>query len=214
MQESFLKNLAIKIGFAILVIALLDLVFLNWWLLKPEEKPADSNISIVTPSPLATPEVSPTPIVEPSPTPPVTQASPNNQPTVVTNTQTIVQTANKEIFIPLGSGSTKSNSFADIAGTDISIDLTKYSGVQSIIFQASLWVEGGNGRAYARLYNVDDKNPYIESQISSNSSSGSVEYSQNIPMPYSTKVYRVQAKTDITQFAAHVDNARIKITLK
>lgn len=220
MQESFLKSLAVKFGFAILVIAFADLVFLNWWILKSEKKQPETNNGVVvnsSPLPSISSAASPTPTIQavpsaqPSPT-----IAPISKPQAPVNTynQTIVQTANKEIFIPLGSGSTNSNSYADLSGTDVSIDLTKYSGVQSIVFQASVWVDGGNGRAYARIINVDDNNPYFESQISSNSGAGSVQNSTNIPMPYSTKVYRIQAKTDITNFAAHIENARIKITLK
>ena len=43
---------------------------------------------------------------------------------------------------------------------------------------------------------------------------GEVKASGKIPFPSGAKTYRIQAKTDITNFAAHVENARLKITLK
>src|SRR3989344_3696908 len=132
----------------------------------------------------------------------------------VNRTETVVQTSQKEIFIPLGSSSTKSNSYAELAGLEVTIDPSKYWAIDSMIFEASLWVDGGNGRAWAQLYVVDDKNPLIESQISNPTSTPTIKTSGNIPIPGGAKSYRVQAKTELTDYAAHVDNARLKITLK
>ena len=60
----------------------------------------------------------------------------------------------------------------------------------------------------------NEKNPLIESQISGTAGTGEVKASGKIPFPSGAKTYRIQAKTDITDFAAHVENARLKITLK
>ena len=229
MEETLPSSIFSKFVLAIVVVGIFDLVFVNWWILNRANQslPATSNQAGV-PTGVISPMASPSPLDSsgaestsnkvssstPTPTP---APSPTTIPVVSPSpvpSQTIIQTASKEIFIPLGSGSVTTNSFSDIAGSDVTIDLTKYPGVQSIVFQASIWVEGGNGRAYARIYNVDDKNPYFESQITNNTGVGSVQNSLNIPLPYSTKTYRIQAKTDITQYAAHIDNARFKITLK
>ena len=217
MEQSLFSRILTKIGIAILAIALFDLLFVNWWILKYQR----SNIkdqnkdmtrvveqNLIEPSP--TPQSSPSPIVEPK-----TETKTIETKTVVEKqTQTIIQTAQKEIFVPMGQGSTNSYTFADLNGTDVTIDTSKYSAIDSMIFEASIWPEGGNGRAYAQIKNVTDNNPLIESQITNSSASGVVKTSGKIPIPTGTKTYRVQAKTDITNFAAHVENARIKITLK
>ena len=139
-------------------------------------------------------------------------------PTTIYQTQvhekTVVQTAQKEIFIPIGSGSTTSNSYANLSGVQVTIDWSKYSGVESAVFEANIWAVGGNGRAYAQLVNVTDSNPLNESTINSSSGSGEFKVSGKVPISSGVKTYGVRAKPDIVDFAAHVDNARIKITLK
>ena len=224
-EQSLFSRILTKIGIAILAIALFDLLFVNWWILKKskvskdEANPAsqvvnkaDSDtIREITSTPSPTPSTSPT-----SSSKSTTQSSPivKTETVIEKQTQTIGQTAQKEIFVPLGQGSTNSSSFADLLGTDVTIDTSKYSAIDSVVFEASIWPEGGNGRAYAQIKNVTDNNPLFESQISNSSASGVVKTSSKIPISTGAKTYRVQAKTDITNFVAHVENARIKITLR
>jgi len=214
MGESFSKSILIKLGVAILAIALIDLFYLNYWVIKSEKLKVESGKFAqenrqIEPKPSQSPQAeSPSPVVSPSPT----SVPALNQTTL--KTTTVVQTAQKEIFIPIGSGSTKSGTFADLSGLEVTIDTTKYSEIESVVFEASLWTDGGNGQAWAKLKNVSDNNPFIESQISSTSGVGEVKTSGKIPIPAGSKKYGVQAKTDITNFAAHVDNARLKIVLR
>ena len=225
MEQSLFSRILTKIGIAILAIALFDLIFVNWWILKKTKVNSDkANLAsqVVNKADAdTTREITstPSPISSPSSTnssKSASQSSPivKTETVVEKQTQTIVQTAQKEIFVPLGQGSTNSSPFADLLGTDVTIDTSKYSTIDSVIFEASIWPEGGNGRAYAQIKNVTDNNPLIESQISGSSSSGVVKTSGTIPILPGSKTYRVQAKTDITNFAAHVENARIKITLR
>lgn len=200
-----------------MAVALLDLFFLNYWVIKgqkelgegedsPNKTEESREISAPSPSPISL--ASPVVAAEPP-------AGASETKTVVEKvTSTVVQTAQKEIFIPIGSGFNNKNSYTDIPGLEVTIDTTKYSAIESVVFEASIWVEGGNGRAWARLKNISDSNPYVEGQISSSSSSGEVKTSGNIPIPNGSKKYGIQAKTDIENFSAHVENARIKITLK
>ncbi|MBI2012340.1 hypothetical protein HYS90_00245 [Candidatus Curtissbacteria bacterium] len=219
MDQSLAQKILGKITVAILVIALLDLVYLNWWTLKNQnsniknQNVGERTVQIEASSPTPIPADTESP--SPGPSPQTEVKTVETKTVVEKQTQTIVQTAQKEIFIPMGSGSIKSNSFADLAGVEVTIDTSKYSSVDSVVFEASIWVEGGNGKVTARITNVDDKNPFIESEISTTQGTPTVKTSGKIPIPSATtKVYRVQAKTDITNFAAHVDNARLKITLK
>lgn len=213
------KSVIIKIGVAILVIALVDLVYINYLVLQNFQKTASSEAQVDTSRSVETLD---TQSVLPSPTPTtdnsakVAAATPS--PTMIYQTQvqekTVVQTAQKEIFIPIGSGSTNSNSYANLSGVEVTIDWSKYSGIESVVFEATIRVVGANGRAYAQLVNKTDSNPLNESTISSSSGTGEFKVSGNIPISSGVKNYGVRAKTDIVEFAAHVDNARIKITLK
>lgn len=219
-DNSLPSKIFTKLGLAILVVALLDLAFVNWAIIKDQKaQSAQSSIKREIPaseaSEVSSSEQTPSPSLSPSPeTEPKEVAASESKTVSEIGTQTIIQTAQKEIFVPMGSGSTNSGTFSDLAGTDITVDTAKYSQIDSVVFEASIWVTGGNGRAWAQITNVNDKNPLIESQISGAAGTGEVKASGKIPFPSGAKTYRIQAKTDITNFAAHVDNARLKITLK
>lgn len=218
MEQSLAGRILAKIGLAILAVALADLFFLNYWVyrnekLKVENGKLDESRVIADSSPSPSPFAAELPNPSPQPSP-LAIGQAETKTIVEKQTQTVIQTAQKELFIPIGSGSTSKDSYTDLSGLEVTIDTSRYSAIDSVVFEASLWVEGGNGQAVARIKNVTDSNPYIESQISNNSSTGTVKTSGKIPFPSGQKTYRVQAKTDITNFAAHVDNARIKITLK
>ena len=220
MDDSLPSRIFAKLGVAILAVALLDLAFVNWVIIKDqktqiansnvsEESPADKSAGVSTSDRGESPTPSPSPGAQPK------EVSVSDTKTIIEKgTQTIIQTAQKEIFIPMGSGSSTSSTYKDIDGTDVTIDTAKYGNIDSVVFEASIWVTGGNGRAYAQITNVNDKNPLIESQISGTSGTGEVKASGKIPFPSGAKTYRIQAKTDITNFAAHVENARLKITLR
>jgi len=217
MDKSLPSRIFTKLGIAILAVALLDLAFVNWVIIKDQKaqnsttQETSVNKSITTSA--SSPEASPSP--SPSEETQSKEIGASEPKTVIQKeTQTIVQTAQKEIFIPMGSGSTTSGTFTDLTGTDVTVDTAKYSQIDSVVFEASIWVTGSNGRAWAQITNVNEKNPLIESQISGISGTGEVKASGKIPFPSGAKTYRIQAKTDITNFAAHIDNARLKITLK
>ena len=222
MDDSLPSRIFTKLGVAILAIALLDLAFVNWVIIKDQkaQKAQDrttqeASVNKSGGAAVSSPEVSPSPSPKDEIQPKEVGASEPNPPVGgQKETQTIIQTAQKEIFIPMGSGSTTSGTFTDLAGTDVTVDTAKYSQIESVVFEASIWVTGGNGRAWAQITNVGDKNPLIESQINGASGTGEVKASGKIPFPSGAKTYRIQAKTDITNFAAHVENARLKITLK
>ena len=226
MDESLPSRIFTKLGIAILAVALLDLAFVNWVIIKDQkaqnsatqETSADKSADVSTSNQEESSIPSPSPETQPKEVgasePKTVIQTPNQNGSGQASTQTIIQTAQKEIFVPMGSGSTTSGTFTDLAGTDVTVDTAKYSQIDSVVFEASIWVVGGNGRAWAQITNVNEKNPLIESQISGTAGTGEVKASGKIPFPSGAKTYRIQAKTDITNFAAHVDNARLKITLK
>lgn len=214
MNDSLLSRITVKIGIAILALALVDLVYINYWIAKSDNL-RGSNQTEVNRSVNLAPSASPFP----TPTPDMPKSSPvvtivESKTVVERETQTIVQTAQKEIFIPIGSGSTKSSNYTDLAGLSVTIDTSKYSAIDSVIFEASGWVDGGNGKAFAQLYNKTDGHPVWNSEISTSSPNGVLLDSSKINLDSGNKTYTVWAKTNLVEFAAHADNARIKITLK
>jgi len=221
MGEGFGARFFGKIGVGLIVLAFVDLAFVNYWIFK--NKPKEEILPQVVvnraeKAPSPTPTASPSPLVSPSPPPAggfKTEVKNIETKTIVEKQiQTIVQNAQKEVYIPMGSAYANSDSFSDITSTDVTIDTAKYTAIDYVEFEGSIWVEGGNGRAYTQIKNVSDNNPIIESQISGNSPTEQVRTSAHIPFPNGNKTYRIQLKTVLTNFAAHVENARIKITLK
>lgn len=218
MGESLVKSILVKIALALLVLALVDLVFINYWVLqnsKKETSQSGSRTVFATPSPLASLEPSPAGALPvPSPTPSEKKASE----TIVQNTtkveQTVVQTAQKEIFIPIGDGSTNSNSYVNLSGVQVTVDSNKYLGIERVDFEANIWVTNGNGKMYAQLYNSTDGHPVWNSEISTSSANGVLTVSAPITLDSGQRTYIVQAKTNLSEFAANVKSARIKITLK
>ncbi|KKR86033.1 MAG: hypothetical protein UU34_C0023G0013 [Candidatus Curtissbacteria bacterium GW2011_GWA1_41_11] len=186
MDESLTSRIFTKLGVAILAVALLDLAFVNWVIIKNQKTQKSTTQAISAEKTVEVPGLSQN--SSPSPTPlPQAQlkevGASETKPVIEKETQTIVQTAQKEIFIPMGSGSTTSSTFTDVAGTDVTVDTAKYSQIDSVVFEASIWVVGGNGRAWAQITNVNEKNPLIESQISGISGTGEVKASGKIPFP-------------------------------
>ncbi len=212
MDQSLLSKLFAKLGVAILALAIADLLFLNWVVIKQtptkDQEPEERVVDVDTSS--ADIEASPTPTAPASTKTQITETK-----TIVEkDTQTIVQTAQKEIFVPIGSGSTKSRSWVDLSGLEVTIDTSKYSTIDSVVFEGSLWVQDANGKAYAQLYNKTDGSTVWNSEISTLSGSSTLKTSPNISLSSGNKTYVVQAKTDLVEYAAHVDGARIKIVLK
>lgn len=222
MLNSFSSSILAKIGIAIIVLALIDLVYINYWVLQSSK---EENFNAQTSQPSNSSDALPSPFLAPSPIltdedgtafqsskAPATTSEPVVQTQI--QQQTVVQTAQKEIFIPIGSGSTFNNNYTDLPGVEVSIDSSKYTGIESVVFEASLWVQDGNGKMYAQLYNKTDGRPVWNSEISTSSASGVLTTSLKIALESGMRTYKVQAKTNLTGYAAHVDNARVKITLK
>lgn len=211
MDDSFASRIFAKIGIAILVLALADLLYLNYWVLhqKPETDSQRGEITVAaSPEPTASPQESPSPASSTSKT------IVEKETVVEKETQTIIQTAQKEIFIPIGSGSTKNKDYTDLSGLEVTIDTGKYGAIESVVFESSIWVQDGNGKMYAQLYNETDSHPVWNSELSTSSASGVLTTSPKITLDSGSKTYRVQAKTNLVEYAAHVENARVKITLK
>src|SRR3990170_6865637 len=145
MDDSLPSRIFTKLGVAILTVALLDLAFVNWVIIKDQKAQSTQNGTNRESSADKSADVSAS-NQEDSPSPsPKDETQPNEvgasetKTVIEKETQTIVQTAQKEIFIPMGSGSTNNGTFTDLAGTDVTVDTAKYSQIDSVVFEASIW---------------------------------------------------------------------------
>lgn len=120
------------------------------------------------------------------------------------------KTAVKEIYIPFGSGSTKSTDWVELAGMESVLDSANYPNIKSMIFEASLRIPTANGRIYAKLYNVTDKHDVWGSEVSSEGPTSYRAESANITLSPGRKLYRVMMKSTMG-YEAFLDWARIKI---
>lgn len=223
MDNSFFQKFLLKIGVAILLIALVDLAYVNYWILQnskqkvAEDRQVSNNLPTsgqnnLLPSPISTPIASinsQTTSIAPTPTP----TTIIKEQTTVQN-QTVIQTAQKEIFIPIGDGLSSNNSYTNLPGVQVTIDSSKYTGIASVVFEANIYVTGGNGKMYTQLYNSTAGRPVWFSELSTSSSTGTLVTSSPITLDKGQNTYAVQAKTDLTGYPANVLSSRIHITLK
>lgn len=190
----------IKIGFlvtGIVIFALLaNVIYLNLAIFKKEpqvtsvQKPQESIIPLSSPTPS-------TPFV------PVDLKSSNSQ-----NSNSI-----KDYFIPLGSGTNQASDWADVIGAKVTVDLNQYQNIKEIRFEASVAVPTANESVSVRIFNVTDKHPVWNSEVTMNS--GSSAYLTSSPIIYDTgsKLYQVQMKTQL-QDSATLTQGRIHIILR
>ncbi len=209
-----------KIVIAILLIFLLNLIFLNMRVFWPEkestmissliEKEVVQEPAIVTSdSVVAESDLCPEACLEM-----INQATASGFSQAPIETKTIIQqTGVKEIYIPLGSGSTESMEWVELVGIESVIDMANYPNVKEIIFEASLRIPTANGKMYAKLFNVTDKHDVWFSEVEAEGSSGYRAESAKITLSQGRKVYRVKIKSTMG-YEAILDSARIKILLK
>lgn len=135
-----------------------------------------------------------------------------------TTTQTQIQSVPSQIkifYIPLGSGTSASTSWTDIPTAESYFDPVNYGKIKSIRFEASLRIPSGNGRVYARLYNVNDKLSYFESEVWAEGAKGQVVESQELKerLTAGNKLYRVQLRTTMG-YEGSLDLGRLKIQVE
>lgn len=125
----------------------------------------------------------------------------------------VSQTGVKEFYIPLGSGSTKSQDWVELAGVEAVVDSANFPNVKSVIFEASLRIPTANGRVYAKLYDVTAKHDVWYSEVWAEGSTSYRAESANINLSSGRHLYRLMMKSTMG-YEALLDSARIKIILK
>ncbi len=117
----------------------------------------------------------------------------------------------KEFFVPLGTGTSSSDSWTNVPGAQATIDHSQYPGLKSAAFEAAVHVPGHNEGVWVRLFNSTDNYPVGGSELYyENGNSAALLSSGAISLGSGNKVYTVQMKTQL-KFPADLTTARIHI---
>ena len=136
-------------------------------------------------------------------------ALPAVEPTQISQSALSARGSTKEYYIPLGSGTTKSNVWQDIAGAEAIIDTANYPSIKSVVFEVFLNIPTANGSVYAKLFNVTDKHDVWFSEVISE---GPVltKKEATVTLDPGAKTYRVMGLSTL-KYDANVENARLRI---
>lgn len=117
----------------------------------------------------------------------------------------------REYFIPLGTGSNQSGDWMDVPGALATVDFGGYRTIQKIVFEVNVNIPTANQTASVRLFNVTDKHPVWNSELTATNN----VYTVSEPLVFDTgsKTYQVQMKTQL-QFLAELTQARVHVFLK
>ncbi len=124
--------------------------------------------------------------------------------------QTTTTSTSQDTYISLGSGSNATDDWSDLPNAQEYIDSTKYYGIKTVTFEASVKIPTGNQTAYVRLFNSTDKHPVWFSDISLEGGTPKFLISKPIELNSGNKLYQVQMKTSL-KYTSIVDKAWVHI---
>ena len=114
----------------------------------------------------------------------------------------------REYFVPLGSGMTKSRSWERLDSARAVVDMSRYGKVKEVVFEASLKAQNGN--VWARLAEADGSWVYYESVISHNNQTATWKQSQPLLIGGGVRNLVVEVKSDSGE-PGTMEAARLKI---
>jgi len=133
---------------------------------------------------------------------------------VVEKTTTTSTSQPQVIYIPLGGGgSTTNKEWTDVGNAEVYFNIGDYSNVDRIYFEGFINVKHGNGKAFARLYDVTHGIGVQGSDIYTDSESFSLVESGSLSFWQGKNLYRIQIKS-LNGYEASIDSGRIKVILK
>lgn len=185
---------------SIIVFLLLNIIYLNLTVVKTRIAATTSKMDESSPAASPTLILSPTPT--PSPPPKTTTDSTSGSNTI----------AVKDYFIPLGSGTSQAGDWTDVPGVQAIVDFGQYPHIKEVFFEASVYIPTANQSVSVRLFNVTDKHPVWNSEVTT---ANATAYLTSPPLNYDlgAKVYQVQMKTQL-QYTANLVQSRIHIVLE
>jgi len=118
------------------------------------------------------------------------------------------------IYIPLGGGGATTNrDWADVDNAEVYLDVNDYPNLDKAYFEGFIKVKNGNGKAFARLYDVTHSIGVQGSDIESASENFTLVESGSLNFWQGKNLYRVQVKS-LNGYEAYIDTGRIKLILK
>jgi len=118
------------------------------------------------------------------------------------------------IYIPLGGGgSTISRDWTDVGNAEVYLDVNDYPNLEKAYFEGFIKVKHGNGKVFARLYDVNHSIGVQGSDIESASENFTLVESGTLNFWQGKNLYRIQIKS-LNGYEASIDSGRIKIILK
>lgn len=118
------------------------------------------------------------------------------------------------IYVPLGGGgSTTSRDWADVSNAEVWLDIRDYPNIDRAYFEGFIRVKHGNGRAFARLYDVTHGIGVQGGEVYTDNESFTLVESGSLSFWQGKNLYRVQVKS-LNGYEAFYDSGRIKLILK
>jgi len=118
------------------------------------------------------------------------------------------------VYIPLGGGgSTTSRDWADVGNAEVYLDISDYPNLDRAYFEAFVRIKHGNGRAFARLYDVTHTIGVQGGEVYTDNESFTLVESGSLTFWQGKNLYRVQVKS-LNGYEAFYDSGRIKLILK
>lgn len=105
--------------------------------------------------------------------------------------------SNRQYSISLGTGINATTTWTNVPGAQTYINSANYGNIQSVTFQASLFVPTGNQVAYVQLYNVTDNHPVWFTTMSMSGGQPQLLISSPISLDSGNKLYQVQMMSQL-----------------
>jgi hypothetical protein len=116
------------------------------------------------------------------------------------------------VFIPIGIGGSSTGTDWTVINTqEIEIDTSEIPGYLAAFLTVELKVKDGNGKAFARLFNVTDNTPIYSSEVSVSNSDFTPITSGSFTLATGKKKYRLQLKS-LTGYQVDVQLSKLKIS--
>ena len=136
-------------------------------------------------------------------------------PTIKVQTKSVLAPSVEKVrstsYLPIpGSGSTLSNDWVSLEGTDFYLSTSDYPGLLSVYFEANIKLKNGNGEAYVRLYDVTNSRGVDASTLKTSSQISVFVSGGPISLWSGYNHYKVQAKS-LTADTSYFESGRLKI---
>jgi hypothetical protein len=129
-------------------------------------------------------------------------------PQVISKTKTLSKSVSF-VTVP-GSGSSLSNSWANLPGTEFNFNPNDYPSLKEAYFEANMKLLNGNGQAFLRLFDVTAGIEVWGSEIQTNKQDSTFMTSAKLTLRSDNHLYRVQAKS-LTADTAVFNSGRLKL---